>query len=106
MNGTPDPQRAILILGDDDAADMTLTQAARYGEVFVLARAVPTGDSRYLVDEGLAEARALRRLRRAAGRLRARGVRTTGFVGDADRQTARRDAIALFPRSSLLLEAA
>ena len=106
MTKTPQPERAILILGDTDPSDAALADAERYAEVYVLARAVPDNRSQYLIDAGRAEANAQRRLRRVAARLRAHGSHATGLVGDADETAARRDAIALFPQPSVLLQVA
>jgi hypothetical protein len=99
-------ERAILILGDADAPDTVLDEARRYGEVFVVARAVPDPASRYVIDDELAHRRARQRLRQVAARLTAGGTRVSGIVGDADARAARRDSRALFPRASALLEAA
>lgn len=96
----------ILILGDTDPSEAHLAEAARYGEVFVLARAVPDAGTRYVVDDELADRRARLRLGRAAAHLRASGVRVSGLVGDPDARAARRDAVALFPQASALLQAA
>lgn len=106
MNATTPPQRAILIIGSSDPSDAALAEAERYAEVYVLARAVPDGASPYVIDTGRAEANAKRRLRRVAAHLRARGSRARGLVGDPDRGAARRDALALFPQPSVVLEAA
>ena len=106
MNAIPTPDRAILILGGSDPSAAALADAERYAEVYVLARAVPDGQSQYLIDAGRAEADAQGRLRRVAAHLRARGTWTSGVVGDADAHAARRDATALFPQPSVLLEAA
>ena len=97
---------AILILGDHELHAADLDEAASFEEVFVLARAVPAAGSRYVVDDDVAYARAARRLRDAAAGLRSRGTRVSGVVGDGDVSTARRDAVALFPRATVLLEAA
>jgi len=106
MQTTATPERAILILGATDPSEAALADAAGYAEVFVLARAVPDGDSPYLIDAGRAEANAERRLRRATTDLRLRGSEASGLVGDPDLEAARRDAVALFPQPSVLLEAA
>lgn len=106
MTTTPQPERAILILGGRDPSGATLADTERYAEVYVLARAVPDRDSQYVIDAGRAEANAQRRLRRVAAHLRASDSRTSGLVGDADPHAARRDAIALFPQASVLLEVA
>jgi hypothetical protein len=106
MKPTPHPDRAILILGEREPSHAALADAERYAEVYVLARAVHNRDSHYLIDDGRAEADARGRLQHVAAHLRARGCRTRGLVGDADAQAARRDAMALFPQPSVLLEVA
>jgi len=106
MRTTAKTERAILILGATDPSGAALAEAEGYAEVFVLARAVPDSESRYLIDAGRAETNAQRRLRRVTTHLRARGSQASGLVGDRDPQAARRDAIALFPKPSVLLEAA
>jgi hypothetical protein len=99
-------RRAILILGSGPLADTSLAEVRGYGEVFVLARAVPEGSPRYVVDDDLAQRSAQRRLEQAAGRLRDGGARVAGFVGDPHPVAARRDALALFPQADIVLEAA
>ena len=106
MTTTARAERAILILGESDPSDAALADAERYAEVYVLARAVPDRDSQYLIDAGRAEANAQQRLRRVTAHLRTHGSHTSGLVGDPDPHAARRDALALFPQASVLLEAA
>jgi len=103
MNRT---KRAILVLGGATPSSEVLERAASYGEVFVLARAVPVPGSRLVVDVDAAEAGAGRRLREVTTHLKRRGSRSTGVIGAADRRAASQDARALFPGAAELLEAA
>ena len=98
--------RAIIVLGVGAPAEAVLAEAGRFANVFVFARALPTDGSRYLVDTGRAEARAGDRLRAVVSDLRGRGINSRGVVGDADRDAARRDAVALFPGARVMFEAA
>jgi hypothetical protein len=59
-----------------------------------------------VIDADRAEASAQRQLRRVTAELRRRGSHASGLVGDSDRHAARRDALALFPKPSAVLEAA
>ncbi len=99
-------RRAILILGSDPLAETSLAQACGFAEVFVLARAVPDRNSRYVVDADQAQRCAQGRLEQAANRLRNGGARVAGIVGDPHPTAARRDALALFPQADVVLEAA
>lgn len=45
MRTTARAERAILILGESDPSDAALADAERYGEAYVLARAVPDKES-------------------------------------------------------------
>ncbi|HZR96278.1 MAG TPA: hypothetical protein VFA56_11320 [Gaiellaceae bacterium] len=98
--------RAILVLGDAPLSEASFEEAATYAEVFVLARAVPDRAASFVVDDELADRRARQRLRQVAARLATRGTRVRGHVGTADADAARRDALALFPQPSMVLEAA
>ena len=106
MKRTQKAERSILILGGSDPSDAALAEAEGYAEVYVLARAVPEDGSQYLIDAGRAEANAQQRLRRVTGHLHTRGRHASGLVGDPDPLAAQRDALALFPQPSVLLEAA
>lgn len=106
MKTTANAESAILILGESDPSDAVLADAERYAEVYVLARAVRDAASQYLIDAGRAEANAEQRLHRVTAHLRTHGSHASGLVGDPDPRAARRDALALFPQASVLLEAA
>jgi hypothetical protein len=90
------PHRAIIVIGRDDPAEPTFTEAQRYDEVFVVARAVADPDDRWLIDDDRNRVRANDRLTRALARLRVRGVRALGAIGDEDAAAARNDARAFF----------
>jgi phage protein D len=87
---------AILVIGQEDPIEATLAEVERYGEVFVVARAVHDAHEGWLVDDDRNRASARRRLERTLTRLRAHGVRAVGVVGDADARAAEADARALF----------
>jgi len=88
--------RAIIVIGREEPAESTFVEAEQYGEVFVIARAVPDPRERFVIDDGRAHAAARARLTHALARLRAHGVRAFGAVGDENAAAARRDAQALF----------
>ena len=88
---------AVIVIGADDPSEATLAEAARYDEVFVLARTIPDPSDRWVVDDERAEAAARARLARVLAGLRARGVRAAGALGDEDAASARDDARAAFP---------
>jgi hypothetical protein len=94
--------RAIIVIGNQDPAEAVFREATQYDEVFVIARAVARPSDRWVIDEDAARALARARLRRALARLRSRGVRATGAVGDENAATARGDARALFPAHTIL----
>ena len=94
--------RVIVIIGADDPSDALLARAAQFDEVFVVARAVPDPAHRWVVDDDRSEAAGRARLGRAVARLRVRGVRVSGVLGDAAAAAARGDARALFPRAEIL----
>lgn len=98
--------RAILVIGDQQPTHALLNHVGQHEEVFVLARAVPDQGSRFLIDSGRAHAAAQRQLANVIDQLRARGSHARGLVGDPDPSAARRDALALFPHATTLLEAA
>jgi hypothetical protein len=91
------------VIGRDDPAETTFEEAQRYDEVFVIARAVADPGDRWLIDDDRNRVRANDRLTRALARLRARGVRALGAIGDEDAAAARNDARALFPASEAVL---
>jgi hypothetical protein len=97
MHMTSITQRAILVIGAEEPSEATLAEAERYDEVFVVVRAVPDRGDRWVVDDDRAEAVARGRLARVLARLRDRGVRARGAIGDADAASARDDARAAFP---------
>jgi hypothetical protein len=68
--------RAIVVIGGEDLAEATLTEAEQYDEVLVIARAVPDASDHWLIDGDRAEAAARGRLVRALARLGAHGVRS------------------------------
>jgi hypothetical protein len=96
------PNRAIIVIGDQDPAEAVFREAARYDEVFVIARAMAAPSDRWVIDEDAARSMARARLRRALDRLRSRGVRALGAVGDENAAAARIDARALFPADAVL----
>jgi hypothetical protein len=96
------PHRAIIVIGNQDPAEAVLREAEHYDEVFVIARAVPMPSDRWVIDEDAARSLARARLRRALARLRSRGVRARGAVGDANAAAARDDALAYFPADAIL----
>jgi hypothetical protein len=98
--------RAILVIGDAQPTETLLSRAAQYAEVFVLARAIPDRNSRFVIDADRAHVAAQGQLARVITQLRGRGTRAHGLIGDADPRAARRDALALFPQAGTLLEAA
>jgi len=63
---------------------------------------VPDPGDRWVVDDDRAEVAARRRLVRAVARLRGRGVRAVGAIGDEDAGSAREDARAAFPTAVAL----
>ncbi|HET8651802.1 MAG TPA: hypothetical protein VFM13_04425 [Gaiellaceae bacterium] len=97
--------RAIVVVGREGPAEDTLRAAGRYDEVFVIAPALPDPRERFVVDEDRAYEAAHGRVRDVVGRLRARGVRAFGAVGDENVAAARRDARALFPAAQAILGA-
>jgi hypothetical protein len=97
------PHRAIIVIGDEDPAEATLEEAEPDDEVFVIARALADPRDRWLIDDDRNRARALTRLTPALARLRARGVRTFGTVGDENAAAARNDARALFAAAEAIL---
>jgi hypothetical protein len=88
---------AILVLGRDGPSAETLQTVEEFDEVFVVERAVPDPADRYIIDEEGAYADARRRLATVLARLHADAVEATGMVGDPDRESAVRDARAIFP---------
>ena len=89
--------RAIIVIGAEEPSEATLAEAKRYEEVFVIARTVPDPRDRWVVDDDRAEAAARVRLARVLTRLRGRGVRALGAIGDEDAASARDDGRAAFP---------
>jgi hypothetical protein len=96
------PHQAIMIIGGEEPADATYEQADHFDELFVVARAIPEETSRWVVDDERSAAAARERLRRTLARLRARGVRASGTVGDANAARACADARALFSAAAVL----
>ena len=96
------PHRAIMVIGNQDPAEAVFREAARYDEVFVIARAVAVPSDRWVIDDDAARSMARARLRRALNRLRSRGVRALGAVGDENAAAARSDARALFLADAVL----
>lgn len=96
------PHRAIMVVGNEDPAEAVFREAAQYDEVFVIARAVATPSDRWVIDEDAARSLARARLRRTLARLRLRGVRAVGAVGDENAAAARNDARAFFPADAIL----
>ncbi len=94
--------RAILVIGAEAPTAATLAEAEQYDEIFVIARAVPGAADRWVVDGDRAEGAARGRLAQTLARLRARGVRASGTIGDENAGAARDDARALFPRAAIL----
>jgi hypothetical protein len=92
--------RAILVIGHEEPTEATFEELERYDEVFVVARAVHDASERWVIDDDRDRASAGGRLKRTIGRLRARGVRAVGVVGDENAAAARADALALFPASA------
>lgn len=97
---------AVLVVGGDEPGKEVVARASRYDEVFVVGSATPARTSRFFVDEERAEASARRRLARVVERLRAEGVVARGAVGDPRPAAARRDALALCPNATAVVEAA
>ena len=94
--------RAIMVIGSEDPAEAVFREAARYDEVFVIARAVAPSSDRWVIDEDGARSLARARLRRTLARLRLRGVCALGAVGDENAAAARNDARTLFPAGAIL----
>ncbi len=99
---TESSDRAIIIIGGEELSEATLARAAQFDEVFVVARAVPDPGDRWVVDDDHSEASGRARLRRATARLKARGVRAFGMLGDENQAAARADARALYPAAPIL----
>jgi hypothetical protein len=95
--------RAILLFGRDAPADVTIDEASRYGQVYVVARAVSDRSDRWLTDDDRNHASANARLVRVLGQLRARGASASGDVGDPDVDAALSDARAFFPAAEAIL---
>jgi hypothetical protein len=93
---------AVIVIGAEDPSEATLAEAARYDEIFVLARTIPDPRDRWVVDDERAEAAARARLARVLAGLRARGVRAAGAIGDEDAASARDDVRAAFPAAVAL----
>lgn len=96
--------RAIIVIGAEEVTEATLAEAEHYDEVLVIARAVPDASDRWVVDGDRAETAARDRLARVLARLRARGVRAFGALGDENAAAARADASARFPAEAILSE--
>jgi hypothetical protein len=100
----PIPHNAIIVIGGEDPAETAIERAARFDEVFVIARAVADPTERWLIDDERARARARARLTRTLARLRARGVRAFGAVGDENVAAAHDDARAVFSAAETILD--
>jgi hypothetical protein len=95
-------RRAVIIIGPEDPSDATLEQAEQFEEVFVVARTVPDAADRWVIDDDRSLASGRARLDRALARLRARGVRAFGALGDESASAARADARMLFPAAPIV----
>jgi hypothetical protein len=100
---TNSPHQAIIVIGAEEPAEATLVKAEQYDEVVVIARAVPDVRDRWVIDGDRAAAAARARLIRTLTRLRARGVRVLGAIGDPNATAARKDAHAIFPAAEAIL---
>jgi hypothetical protein len=100
--------KKILVIANETAASDQLQAAVRgptdgSTEVLVVAPALYSGLRYWSSDTGAAVDAALSRLRTCIGRLAARGIRSSGTIGDSDALQATIDALQFYPADEIVL---